>query len=100
MAETDATPATRSGGLPPAQALPSSVAASGQDRIARTMRRRGDESKFWWLVPTIYIVFLILPIYWLINMSFKTRPAMSPFFRKSAGSDVTKLTAPARPSLP
>ena len=24
-----------------------------------------------WLVPTIYIIFLILPIYWLINMSFK-----------------------------
>ena len=25
-----------------------------------------------WLVPTIYIVFLLLPIYWLLNMSFKT----------------------------
>ena len=25
-----------------------------------------------WLVPTLYIVFLMLPIYWLINMSFKT----------------------------
>lgn len=24
-----------------------------------------------WLVPTFYIVFLMLPIYWLINMSFK-----------------------------
>jgi glycerol transport system permease protein len=23
-----------------------------------------------WLVPTIYIIFLILPIYWLVNMSF------------------------------
>src|SRR5918994_3760873 len=40
--------------------------------LARKMRRRGEESRFWWLVPTIYIVFLILPIYWLINMSFKT----------------------------
>ena len=28
--------------------------------------------KFKWLVPTIYILFLLLPIYWLINMSFKT----------------------------
>ena len=28
--------------------------------------------KFAWLVPTIYIVFLLLPIYWLLNMSFKT----------------------------
>lgn len=25
-----------------------------------------------WLVPTLYIVFLMLPIYWLMNMSFKT----------------------------
>ena len=27
---------------------------------------------FKWLVPTVYIVFLMLPIYWLLNMSFKT----------------------------
>ena len=25
-----------------------------------------------WLVPAIYIIFLMLPIYWLLNMSFKT----------------------------
>jgi glycerol transport system permease protein len=25
-----------------------------------------------WLGPTIYILFLMLPIYWLVNMSFKT----------------------------
>ena len=25
-----------------------------------------------WLVPGLYITFLMLPIYWLINMSFKT----------------------------
>jgi len=25
-----------------------------------------------WLLPTIYIIFLMLPIYWLLNMSFKT----------------------------
>ena len=24
------------------------------------------------LVPTLYILFLMLPIYWLLNMSFKT----------------------------
>ena len=29
-------------------------------------------SKYKWLVPTIYIIFLMLPIYWLLNMSFKT----------------------------
>ncbi|MGV3679080.1 MAG: hypothetical protein ACO1PM_05075, partial [Acidovorax sp.] len=45
---------------------------AGQDAVARAMRRRGEESRFWWLVPTIYIVFLMLPIYWLVNMSFKT----------------------------
>jgi glycerol transport system permease protein len=27
---------------------------------------------FAWIVPTIYILFLMLPIYWLVNMSFKT----------------------------
>ena len=27
---------------------------------------------FKWLVPTFYILFLMLPIYWLLNMSFKT----------------------------
>lgn len=25
-----------------------------------------------WLLPTVYIIFLMLPIYWLLNMSFKT----------------------------
>ncbi len=28
--------------------------------------------RFKWLVPTLYIVVLMLPIYWLVNMSFKT----------------------------
>lgn len=28
--------------------------------------------RFTWLVPALYIVFLMLPIYWLLNMSFKT----------------------------
>ena len=53
------------------------TAMNSQDRaaseaLARKMRRRGEESRFWWLVPTIYIFVLILPIYWLVNMSFKT----------------------------
>ena len=25
-----------------------------------------------WLIPTVYILFLMLPIYWLVSMSFKT----------------------------
>ena len=29
-------------------------------------------SRYRWVVPTVYIAFLMLPIYWLINMSFKT----------------------------
>jgi glycerol transport system permease protein len=46
---------------------------SAQDaKIAARMRKRGREARFSWLVPTIYIIFLMLPIYWLINMSFKT----------------------------
>ena len=28
--------------------------------------------RYKWLAPTLYIVFLLLPIYWLVNMSFKT----------------------------
>ena len=28
--------------------------------------------KFSWLIPTVYILFLMLPIYWLVSMSFKT----------------------------
>jgi glycerol transport system permease protein len=28
--------------------------------------------KLTWLAPTLYIIFLMLPIYWLLNMSFKT----------------------------
>ena len=29
------------------------------------------------LIPTIYIFLLMLPIYWLINMSFKTNTELS-----------------------
>jgi glycerol transport system permease protein len=45
-----------------------SAAASG---TVRTANRFARKSRFRWLVPTVYIVFLMLPIYWLINMSFK-----------------------------
>ncbi|GAB1582821.1 carbohydrate ABC transporter permease [Phyllobacterium phragmitis] len=50
----------------------SSVPPDAQAALARTMRRRGEQSRFWWLIPTLYIIFLLLPIYWLVNMSFKT----------------------------
>jgi glycerol transport system permease protein len=28
--------------------------------------------RYAWVIPTLYIIFLMLPIYWLLNMSFKT----------------------------
>ncbi len=48
--------------------------------LARKMHRRGEQSRFWWLVPTLYIIFLMLPIYWLINMSFKTNQEITGTF--------------------
>ena len=35
-------------------------------------RERTGRISLGWLVPTIYILFLMVPIYWLLNMSFKT----------------------------
>jgi glycerol transport system permease protein len=32
----------------------------------------GHMKRVTWLLPTIYIVFVLLPIYWLVSMSFKT----------------------------
>jgi glycerol transport system permease protein len=69
MAELRDTLATARTEAEPAGAA---AAAANQAAVARAMRRRGDESRFWWLTPTLYIIFLMLPIYWLINMSFKT----------------------------
>jgi glycerol transport system permease protein len=54
MAETSATAGT---------AAPATAAS-------RTAHRAGPRVA--WLVPTLYIVFLLLPIYWLLNMSLKT----------------------------
>ncbi|MCJ8149936.1 carbohydrate ABC transporter permease, partial [Shinella sp. B3.7] len=42
---------------------------SSDARVSKGVRSRRSLS---WLVPTFYIVFLLLPIYWLVNMSFKT----------------------------
>jgi glycerol transport system permease protein len=46
-------------------------AAAADTATVRTANRFARKSRFRWLVPTVYIVFLMLPIYWLINMSFK-----------------------------
>ena len=38
----------------------------------RSVHHYKQQRSWKWLVPTIYIVLLMLPIYWLINMSLKT----------------------------
>ena len=40
--------------------------------MARRTRRSNAIARFSFLVPVIYILLLMLPIYWLMNMSFKT----------------------------
>ncbi len=41
--------------------------------LAAHERQRSTSKVGWsWLVPTLYILFLMVPIYWLLNMSFKT----------------------------
>ena len=72
MATSKETTAVGQGGTLMRRAATTAEAQSASAVLARKMRRRGEESRFWWLVPTIYIIFLMLPIYWLINMSFKT----------------------------
>jgi glycerol transport system permease protein len=54
---------------PASAAATASVTSACRQAIAST-RRRGPSLR--WLVPTLYIIFLMLPIYWLLNMSFKT----------------------------
>jgi glycerol transport system permease protein len=42
-------------------------------RALRTDAQRGILTRrLIWLVPALYIIFLMVPIYWLLNMSFKT----------------------------
>ena len=50
-----------------ARTLESPVRTTQRQRVRA---RESGRARF--LIPTIYIVFLLLPIYWLINMSFKT----------------------------
>ena len=33
-----------------------------------------------WIVPALYILFLLAPIYWLVNMSFKTNAEITGAF--------------------
>jgi glycerol transport system permease protein len=54
----------------PATVAGAAAADTSVNRQALAARRRGPSLR--WLVPTLYIIFLMLPIYWLLNMSFKT----------------------------
>jgi glycerol transport system permease protein len=47
-------------------------AAAAARAEAPSRVRTAKRASFAWLVPTLYILFLMLPIYWLVNMSFKT----------------------------
>ena len=51
--------------------LRTSDAASGRAASLPLTARR-SRARFGFLIPTLYVLFLLLPIYWLINMSFKT----------------------------
>jgi glycerol transport system permease protein len=53
-----------------ATATTTTTAAVGIPAAQRVQRRHGMRLRL--LVPAIYIIFLLLPIYWLLNMSFKT----------------------------
>jgi glycerol transport system permease protein len=53
------------------------VAAMERRGLARARR---NAPRIAWLVPTVYIIFLMLPIYWLVNMSFKTNQEITSAF--------------------
>ncbi len=65
-------------GLPPADTIPLDRTAHPRTEITDTApvnraRGRPGRKRSWkWVVPTLYILFLMLPIYWLLNMSLKT----------------------------
>ncbi len=56
----------------PSAAAPRSIPAAMAHEISGRKVRSLQRSRWTFLIPTIYIIFLMLPIYWLINMSFKT----------------------------
>jgi glycerol transport system permease protein len=59
-----------------AGAMPMAAAPS---QVAALNRSRGG-LRLGWLVPTLYIIFLLLPLYWLLNMSFKTNQEITSAF--------------------
>ena len=61
---------TTAAGIPRPMTDSADTFAAAQSAVSRRVKRRGGDYR--WLVMTAYIVFLMLPIYWLVNMSFKT----------------------------
>jgi glycerol transport system permease protein len=47
-------------------------AAAAIRAAERTRTSTRAPRSYTWIVPALYILFLMLPIYWLVNMSFKT----------------------------
>ncbi|MCP1209317.1 carbohydrate ABC transporter permease [Devosia subaequoris] len=45
-----------------------------------SLNRTRSSVRLGWLVPTLYILFLMLPLYWLINMSFKNNQEITGAF--------------------
>lgn len=39
---------------------------------AHSIHTRKSQRSFRWIIPTFYVLFLLIPIYWLVNLSFKT----------------------------
>ena len=58
-----------------ATSIGSGSIATASRSVAKTKTR-----SYAWLVPTLYILFLLLPIYWLVNMSFKTNTEITATF--------------------
>ena len=86
MSDAAHAPPAPQGAIPPARTTPldASKAGSGtgalSDAAARTRSGATRKRGFGWVIPTLYIGFLMLPIYWLVNMSFKTnREILSSF---------------------
>src|SRR5262245_35904586 len=61
---------SQAAGIPRPMTDSADTFAAAESAVSRRVKRRQGDYR--WLVMTIYIVFLMLPIYWLVNMSFKT----------------------------
>ena len=72
-------------GIPPSDTValdPEHSRPSAAVIARKPSRRRAGHtgSRLKWLIPTLYILFLLVPIYWLINMSFKTNAEITSRF--------------------